>query len=41
MVKNKPAMKETQRCGFHPWVGKVPLEEEMAIHSSNLAWEIL
>ena len=41
MVKNKPAMTETQRCGLHPWVGKVPLKEEMAIHSSNLAWEIL
>lgn len=34
-------MKETQRYGFHPWVGKVPLEKEMAIQPSNLAWEIL
>ena len=23
-----------------PWVGKIPLEEEMAIHSSILVWEI-
>ena len=23
-----------------PWVGKIPLEEEMATHSSILAWEI-
>ena len=25
---------------FHPWVRKIPLEKEMAIHSSILAWEI-
>ena len=25
---------------FYPWVGKIPLEEEMAISSSILAWEI-
>ena len=31
------------RCsphGFHPWVGKIPLEEEMATHSSVLAWRV-
>ena len=27
--------------GFHPWVGKDPLEEGMAIPSSILAWRIL
>ena len=37
MVKNLPAMQET---GFNPWVGKIPLEEEMAIHSNILAWRI-
>ena len=26
--------------GFDPWVGKIPLEKEMATHSSILAWEI-
>ena len=26
--------------GFDPWVGENPLEEEMATHSSILAWEI-
>ena len=26
--------------GFNPWVGKIPLEKEMAAHSSTLAWEI-
>ena len=29
-----------QRCGLHPWVGEDPLEEEIAAHSSTLAWEI-
>ena len=28
------------RPGFDPWVGKIPLEECMAIHSSILAWKI-
>ena len=32
-VKYLPSMWET-------WVGKVPLEEEMATHSSILAWKI-
>ena len=25
--------------GFDPWVGKTPMENEMATHSSILAWE--
>ena len=29
-----------KRRGFDPWVGKIPLEEGMAIHSSILAWRI-
>ena len=29
-----------KRLGFNPWVGKIPLEEEMATYSSILAWEI-
>ena len=37
MVKNLPAMWE---IGFNPWVGKIPLEEGMATHSSILAWRI-
>ena len=36
-VKNLPAMQETQEMGF-PWLD--PLEEEMATHSSILAWKI-
>ena len=26
---------------FDPWVGKIPLEKETAIHSSTIAWKIL
>ena len=37
MVKNPPAMQETQ-VGSLGW--EDPLEEEMATHSSILAWEI-
>ena len=37
MVKNLPAMWETW---VNPWVGKIPLEEGMATHSSVLAWGI-
>ena len=29
-----------KRFGFDPWVGKIPLEEGMATHSSILAWRI-
>jgi len=34
-------MQETQEMGVHPWVGKTPLEKEMATHSSILGWRIL
>ena len=40
VVKKSPAMQETQKT----WVGSLgqedPLEEEMATHSSILAWRI-
>ena len=36
-VKNLPAMQETQVQSLGP---ENPLEEEMATHSSILAWEI-
>ena len=29
-----------KRHEFNPWVRKIPLEEEMAIHSSIIAWRI-
>ena len=29
-----------KRCRFSPWVGKIPLEEEMATHPSIIAWRI-
>ena len=38
LVKNLTATQETQ---FNPWDGNTdPLEEEMATHSSILAWRI-
>ena len=37
-VENRPASAEGIR--FHPWVGKDPLEKEMATGSSILAWKI-
>ena len=41
MVKNLPAKAgETKKHTFDPWVGKIPLEEGMATHSSILAWRI-
>ena len=38
MVKNPPAMQEPCIVGSLGW--EDPLEEEMAIHSSLLAWRI-
>ena len=37
LVKNLPAMQET---GFDSWVRTIPLEKEMATHSSIFAWRI-
>jgi len=31
---------QCKRPGFDPWVRKIPLEKEMATHSSTLAWKI-
>ena len=31
---------QCRRCGFDPWVWEDPLEDEMATHSSILAWRI-
>ena len=40
MVKNPPANAGNPGdAGFHPWVGKIPLEKEMATHFSTLAWK--
>ena len=38
VVKNPPANTGDIREGFNPWAD--PLEEDMAIHSSILAWGI-
>ena len=33
-------LKQCRRLRFNPWVGKIPLEKEIATHSSILAWRI-
>ena len=40
VVKNPPAMQEPQEPKVQPLGQEDPLEEEMAPHSSILAWEI-
>ena len=37
---HSPTPGSYKRLGFDPWVGKLPLEEGMATHSSILAWRI-
>ena len=39
-LKNTPAMQETQKTQVRSLGGEDPLEEEMATHSSILAWKI-
>ena len=39
-LSGKESTCQCRRCEFDPWVGKIPLEKEMATHSSILAWEI-
>ena len=41
MIKNLPAMQEPQETQLPSLGGEDPLEEEMATHSSILAWKIL
>ena len=39
-LSGKESACRCRRCGFNPWVRKIPLEKEMATHSSTLACEI-
>ena len=41
LVKNLPTMKETQKMQVQSLGQEDPLEEEIAIHYSILAWRIL
>ena len=41
LVKNLPAMQETQESGVGSLGGEDPLEEGVATHPSTLAWRIL
>ena len=40
MVKNPPATQKSQETRVRSLGGEDPLEEEMATHSSILAWEV-
>ena len=40
VVKKPLANAGDMRCGFYPWIEKIPLEEGMATHPSILAWGI-
>ena len=40
VVKNQPAMQETQETGVRSLGWEDPLEKEMAICSRSLAWKI-
>ena len=40
VVKNLPAVEETQEMKVQSLAGEDPLEEEMATHSSSLGWKI-
>ena len=40
VVKNLPANARDERHGFSPRVAMIPWGEEMATHSSILAWRI-
>ena len=39
-LSGKESVCQCRRGRFNPWVGKTPLEKEMATYSSVLAWEI-
>jgi len=40
VVKDPPEMQETQESQIRSLVQKIPLEKEMATHSSIFAWRI-
>ena len=39
LIKNLPAMQETQEMWVQSLIQEDPLEKEMALHSSILAWK--
>ena len=40
MAQTVKRLSTMQGTGFDLWVGKIPLEKEMAIHSSTIAWKV-
>ena len=44
LVAKDPPANQCRRCkrwGFDPWAAEIPLEKELATHSSILSWRIL
>ena len=39
-LSDKESASQCRRCEFNPWIGKIPLEKEMATHCIIPAWEI-
>jgi hypothetical protein len=39
-LSGKESSCKCRRCGFDPWVMKIPLKKKMSTHPSILAWEI-
>ena len=37
-LSGKESACQCRRCGFDPWVGKIPWRKPTATHSSILAW---
>ena len=40
MDQRKKDLPALRRSGFNPWIGKIPLEKEMATRSSTPTWKI-
>ena len=40
VVKNTPINARDKRCGFDPWVRKIPWRRKWLTHSTILAWKI-
>ena len=40
LLSGKESACQCRRCGFDPWIKKIPLEKKMATHSSILAKDI-
>ena len=39
-LSSKESACQCRKCGFSPWVRKIPLEKDMAARPSIIIWEI-